>query len=245
MLRIAVCEDNMADTAVLSSEIDTITKELHLRIQTDYFLKGETLIHEIKSGTSYDLLLLDIYLNGQDGIDTAQSARALLPEVQIAFLTSSREFALDAFDLDALHYLLKPVSKQNLKELFQRFFDRTNRPKEVLEIQTSSKVYTFPLLRVQKIQSSNKGVDIYLQDVPDPQRVPIPFIRVEEQLTTQLFLRISRGLLVHIGYIRCIDKNICYFRDGTSALISRREKNEVRKKYNDYLFTHAQEGELI
>lgn len=245
MLRIAICEDSTEDTALLHRELDLVIKELRLQVQTDYFHNGETLIAVIKDGTTYDLLLLDIYLDVLDGIETARSVRSLLPEVQVAFLTSSREFALDAFDLDAIHYLLKPVSKQNLKEMIHRFWDRTNRPKEILEIHTNSKVYTFPLLRVQKIQSNNKGVDIYLQNFSEPQRVPIPFIRVEEQLNSQDFLRISRGLLVRMGYIRCIDKNICYLRDGTSALISRREKNIVRKKYNDYLFTHAQEGDLL
>lgn len=125
-------------------------------------------------------------------------------------------------------YLLKPVSKQDLNELFHRFFERTLRPLEILEINTGTKIYTFPLNCVQKIQSNNKGVDIYLQ------HIPIPFIRVEEQIDSRSFLRISRGLLVSNSYIRHIDKNVCYFSDGTSALISRREKNTVRKKYNDW-----------
>lgn len=201
MFQIAICEDSKVDTDLLSQTLAAAANDLRIRARTDYYKNGEELILALKDGASYDLLLLDIFLEQVNGVDTAQSARKYLPHVQITFLTSSRDYALDAYDLDAIHYLMKPVDREKL------------------------------------------GVDIYLSDIAEPQRIPISFIRMEEQLASSSFLRISRGLMVRIGYIRCIDKNVCYFRDGTSALISRREKSIVRKKYNDYLFNHSQEGE--
>lgn len=201
MFQIAICEDSKVDTDLLSQTLAAAANDLRIRARTDYYKNGEELILALKDGASYDLLLLDIFLEQVNGVDTARSARKYLPHVQIAFLTSSRDYALDAYDLDAIHYLMKPVNREKL------------------------------------------GVDIYLSDIAEPQRIPISFIRVEEQLASSSFLRISRGLMVRIGYIRCIDKNVCYFRDGTSALISRREKSIVRKKYNDCLFNHSQEGE--
>ena len=201
MFQIAICEDSKVDTDLLSQTLAAAANDLRIRARTDYYKNGEELILALKDGASYDLLLLDIFLEQVNGVDTARSARKYLPHVQITFLTSSRDYALDAYDLDAIHYLMKPVNREKL------------------------------------------GVDIYLSDIAEPQRIPISFIRVEEQLASSSFLRISRGLMVRIGYIRCIDKNVCYFRDGNSALISRREKSIVRKKYNDYLFNHSQEGE--
>lgn len=182
MFQIAICEDSKVDTDLLSQTLAAAANDLRIRARTDYYKNGEELILALKDGASYDLLLLDIFLEQVNGVDTARSARKYLPHVQIAFLTSSRDYALDAYDLDAIHYLMKPVDREKL------------------------------------------GVDIYLSDIAEPQRIPISFIRVEEQLASSSFLRISRGLMVRIGYIRCIDKNVCYFRDGTSALISRREK---------------------
>ena len=111
------------------------------------------------------LLLLDIYLTGMSGIETARCIRNILPEVQIAFLTSAREYALDAFDLYAVHYLIKPVNSDSLRELFRRFFRYLHRSEKYLEIHSDSKNYTFPLEQVQKIQSNNKGVDIYLKNI--------------------------------------------------------------------------------
>lgn len=241
MLRIAICEENKADINLLFHDMDTVMEKLDMQTDMDCFSNGEDLITAIRKGNSYDLLLLDIYLGPLNRIETARIARELLPEIQIVFLASSREFAFDAFELDAIHYLLKPVSKQNLVEVFHRFFKRVHRTPEMLKINTGKKIYPFPLTRVQKIQSNNKGVDVYLQGIPEPWHIPISFIRVEEQIDPRSFLRISRGLLVHNSYIQRIDKNVCYFCDGTSALISRREKSAVRKRYNDYLLMNSQE----
>ena len=90
--------------------------------------------------------------------------------------------------------------------------------------------------RITRIQSSNKGVDIYLQGRSSPQWADVSFSHVEELLDGEYFLKISRGLLVQMNYILCMEQNVCRFRDGTSSLISRREKKEIRRKYNDFLF---------
>lgn len=245
MLRIAVCEDDQTDLIMFQREMDILKTELPSEPEIDYYRNGTSLKKAVEAHTRYDLLLLDIYLEDMSGIKLARDIRSLLPGVQLAFLTSAKDYALDAFDLDAVHYLLKPIRADDIRELFRRFFLRTQQSEEYFEIRSDKKNYSFPLSHVQKIQSHNKGVDIYLHSLPNPYRIPLSFIRVEEQLDPAYFLKISRGLIVHMSYILYIDKNICKFRDGTSALISRGEKLSVRKKYNDYLFSHLRKEDLL
>ncbi len=118
----------------------------------------------------------------------------------------------------------------------QRYFRRRGKPSPTLNIQTSARLYAFPLRQVLKIQSSNKGVEIYLQGQLEPQRIPLPLVRVEEQLDPNLFLKISRGLIVPMNAIVRMDKETCFLKDGTSALLSRRERKEIHRRYNDFLF---------
>lgn len=245
MLKIAICEDEQTDLVMLRSMIEDLRTELPEEIHIDTFTKGEDLIDAVKKNRQYDGLLLDIYLDGLDGIETARAVRDILPDIPIAFLTFSREFALEAFELNAIHYLTKPFGADQLRELFQRLIRQANRPRQYLTIHSNTKTYSYPLSQIQKLQSCNKGVDIYLQDAQEPHRIPLSLIRVEEQLPPDLFLKISRGLIVKMSYILFMDNNVCRFRDGTSALISREEKKMVRKKYNDYLFSHSKKGEYI
>lgn len=235
-MKMAVCEDSLSDMNLLKKMIPDALARLNLPIETDYFRSGEELVKAVTGGSSYSLLLLDIYMYSLDGVQAARRIRELLPDVQIAFLTTSQEFMLEAFDLNALHYLVKPVSIQKLEECLDRFCDRIRMPLQTLEIKSEIKTYAFPTMHVQKITSYNKGIDVYLQGAVQPQHIPISFAKAEEQLDSARFLRISRGIIVQISFILCIDRDICRLRDGSEILISRRDKTEIRKKYNDYLF---------
>ena len=74
-------------------------------LDIECFSSGETLIAACRAGERFDLILLDIYMAGITGVDTARALRLLDPEVQLAFLTTSPDFALEAIGLEALHYL--------------------------------------------------------------------------------------------------------------------------------------------
>ncbi|MCI8294557.1 MAG: response regulator transcription factor [Lachnospiraceae bacterium] len=235
-LKIAVCEDSFPDMDLLKKMVPDALTRLNLHMETDYFYSGEDLVGAVTGGTSYALLLLDIYMHALDGIQTAHRIRGLQPDVQIAFLTSSQGSMLEAFDLNALHYLVKPVSMEKLEECLDRFCDRIRIPRQTLEIRSATKTYTFPLILVQKIMSCNKGIDVYIQGAVQPQHIPISFTKAEEQLDPARFLRLSRGIMVQLSFILCINRDICRLKDGTEILISRRDKTAIRKKYYDHLF---------
>ena len=94
-------------------------------IQGDYrvdcFQDGKALLEAAQKGTAYDLLFCDIYMKEENGIEVAQKLLALSPKTAVVFFTTSREHAVDAFSLEALHYLVKPVSQEDIAEVFRRF----------------------------------------------------------------------------------------------------------------------------
>lgn len=235
MLQIAICEDLEEEANGLSASLEALLDKRQLPHVISLFSSGEELIAALECGLQFDLCLLDIYLAGLNGVDAARRVKELAPSIQVAFTTSSREFAVETFDLDAVYYLVKPVTEEKLRTLVERFLRRQKKPVTKLTITTPVKDYVFPLQRVVKIQSNNKGVDIYLHG--EPQRIPLSFVRVEEQLDEERFLRISRGFIVQMDAILRLDGDVCLLKDGTSALISRRERKEIRRRYNDYLFS--------
>lgn len=76
-----------------------------------------------------DLVLLDMEMPGLHGLQLAHRLRELRPDIQIGFLTAYEEYARDAFDVEALDYLLKPVTKDDLERTIGRYLKRigTNR----------------------------------------------------------------------------------------------------------------------
>lgn len=234
-LKMAVCEDSLTDMELFRREIARALAKLELCMDIDSFRNGEDLLRAVRGGADYALLFLDIYMQSLDGIQTARAVREYLPDVQLAFLTTSREYSLDAFGLDALHYLIKPIDSRMLGECMERFCARSRIAPTMLRIASEFKTYSFPLADVQKIVSRNKGVDVFLRNMP-PQHIPITLASAEKQLDPALFLKVSRGFVVQMSHILCIDRDVCRLKDGTEVLVSRQAKSEIRQKYNDYLF---------
>ena len=96
--------------AILDDDLNEINKiqDLIFNIQGDYrvehFQSGRALIEAINQGETFDLLLCDIFMEEENGMDTAREVRRISPQTGIAFITCSREHAVDAFSMDALHY---------------------------------------------------------------------------------------------------------------------------------------------
>lgn len=187
MLRIGICEDEPADLAHLREVMEGVLAELEIAAVTEIYDSGERLLAAIQSGVCYDLLLLDIYMEGLDGIATARQP------VKMVCLENAK---------DALH---------------------------------------LPMQRINKVQSANRGVDIYLEQETQPLFFAATFASTEEKLDPRQFLRLSRGLIVNMAFILSLDGDTCRLKDGTEVLISRREKAEVRRRYNDFMFRKLEE----
>lgn len=125
-VRIAICEDNRQDAEALEGLLAEQRDRFPEGLQIERFPSGEALIAAYQSGERFELILLDIYMAEMSGVDAARTLRLLDPEAQLAFLTTSPDFALEAIGLEALHYLVKPVTRQKLDELLRRFFKRSH-----------------------------------------------------------------------------------------------------------------------
>lgn len=237
MINIAVCEDEKMDSDLLERFIANVAQDLMLDYHVDFFELGKELLDEVAGGSHYDLIILDIIMDGINGIETARKLKAILPDALIGFMTGSADFALDAFEIDAIHYLIKPVDVAKVRKLMLRFLERFGKPVELLTLETSKGRVALPMGSILKVESFKKGVEIYLQDEKEPRWFHCAFMFVEEQLDKAQFIRIARGLIVNMDYIEHMEQAVCYFVDGTSALISRSARAEVRKQYNDYLFS--------
>ena len=105
MMQIAVCEDE----EIVREQIKELIIEQKKDCQVVQFVSGEELLaaHE-----SFDLIFLDIQLDGMTGIEVAREFRNRGDEVFLIFVTGAKEYIFDAFDVSAFQYLLKPISEK-------------------------------------------------------------------------------------------------------------------------------------
>lgn len=113
--------------------------------------------HILTTPEQIDLVLLDMEMPGFHGLELARRLRTFRPEIHIAFLTAHEEYARDAFDVEALDYLLKPIMKEDLERTISRFMKRSISPKaDVAILERGVSVRSFGPFAV----TTDKGVQI-------------------------------------------------------------------------------------
>ena len=113
MIRIAICDDEKEFRDAAERMLKFYMEEKAVPYQADVFNIPSELVDMTEKGTIYDIYLLDIYMPGVSGMSIATELRNRDIKSPIVFLTSSTDHALEAFGVDATHYLLKPYTKDS------------------------------------------------------------------------------------------------------------------------------------
>ena len=113
VLKIAICDDEKEFCDSAERMLKLYMEEKAVPYQADVFNVPSELVDMTEKGTIYDIYLLDIYMPGVTGMSIATELRNRDIKSPIIFLTSSTDHALEAFGVDATHYLLKPYTKDS------------------------------------------------------------------------------------------------------------------------------------
>ena len=120
-MRAAVCEDVLEEAQWLSDMI--------YKWYADKGIEGEVSIFEdaarflfARADYSFDVLFLDIRMPGENGVSLAKHLRRLGDDMPIIFVTGEREYILEGYEVEALHYLIKPVQEKKIFECLERVY---------------------------------------------------------------------------------------------------------------------------
>lgn len=243
-MQLALCDDDERELYALLSSLEQALKLMGKTAVISCFQSGTELIHHIKMNQiEYSLVFLDIFLPDLNGTELAEQLQADSPETEIAFVTTSREHAVEAFSLQALHYLVKPVSVEQMREALARLLDRQNL-RESIAVKVGRDTLHIYLDSILYAQSENKATVVYLSVQHDPLRTAYSFRDFEVMLETGPFLRIQRGFLVNMHFVERMTSDSCILKNGQTLLISRKERKEIRVKYKEFIFSQLSMNQL-
>ena len=224
---IAVVEDSAQDRAVLDSYLEKYQQEKNCHFQITHFSDGD----EIAGG--YDLILMDIEMTFLDGMSAAEEIRRADPEVLIIFITNSPQYAIKGYAVQALDYILKPLS-------YYAFCQRMNHVRELLG-RRQKHFLTVPCAGgVQKLDVS----DIYYVEICDHDLLfhtkqgevhSTGSMRdVEQKLPPENFFRSSKAYLVNLEHVDGIQDEDAIV-NGERVQISRAKRKAFLAALNHYM----------
>lgn len=226
-MRILVCDDMRNDRENLVQNIKSVWPGAAVEEAAD----GGEVIEKVRKGQVYDLIFLDIYMDHLDGIEAGKWIYENFPGMYLVFVSESRDFGPELFEINALHYLVKPCRREDLWEVRRRFAER-ERKDAVVQVGNRDKD-DIPFQMITYIESVHNNLEIHLLS-GGMVTVRNSLQNFMEKLDDR-FLRINRGIAVNMDAVEKMNTDSCEIC-GMTFMLSRKTRQESRKKYNDFLF---------
>ena len=237
MLQIGICDDSAQDRAALRDALSGLPgyrRAGDLRI-TEY-LSGEALLMDAEDGRcGFDLLFLDIFMCGVNGMETARELRAMGVKTPLVFLSSSRDFALESYDVEAAGYLLKPPDAEKLGRLLDKLLSPPERPRLAVKCAGRRQYCEYDALLY--LESSNNVTILHLLD-GQLLRCGERLGALEAELGDKRFLRCHQSFLVNMDHIKGVDDSFT-MRDGSRVPIRVRSRRELTDAYYNYFVSNT------
>ena len=200
--RIAICDDEAADRAFLSSLVKKWGSAKEAAVRVREFTSAENILFHYAENKEYDILLLDIEMGDMDGISMAKKLRQDNHTIQIVFVTGYSDYIAEGYEVEALHYLLKPLKEEKLFTVLDR---------EARKLSSGGEMVRFPLNQLRYAEVYRNYVTLH--EISDF-TLKMTLGELEKHLDSRFF-RAGRSLIVNLTRISRVTRKEIYLQDGT------------------------------
>mgnify|MGYP004577716819 FL=1 len=241
-MRIAIVDDMAEESEKMETALKSLGKGLALELEIMCFSSGEAFLAAFESG-SFDIVFMDIYMNGISGTETAARMREKDCRCILIFLTTSMEHMPEAFSCHAFEYIQKPFDIERLRKVFGDV---------LLVIPPKTRYIEF----VSNRQTIRLMYDDFVSAVADDHYVSITdssgrrystrmkFSDFTRSLAEdERFLLINKGVLVNMDNITAFEEYGCRMKNGELFPVKVRDRVNIEEKWLQYSFSAIRSGQ--
>ena len=233
--RIVICDDETEDLKNVNDLVMSCCQKNGIDAKTILFTRGDECLQYLRE-KSARLVLLDIYLQDISGCEVARMLRGFDDKCAIAFVTSSREYALDGFEVGACHYLVKPFTEEQIEQTLVRCNLIEHREKKYLTLNNNHVGIKVDLGLIVYIEVYDKQSIIHLRDGRTLKTYQT-LSELARDLDGDVFLRTHRSYLVNMSYIHLVQTTEFILTTGEKVPIRQAGRKEIKETYMEYLFS--------
>lgn len=233
MIKIAICDDEEIYLNKYYEMIIRINKIYGYDIDVLKFYSGNELINTLSTkNTNVDIIFLDIIMKGMNGIETAKRIRELNIKSEIIFLTNSKEYALEGYDVKAFNYIIKNSDnmEDKIKEAIKYSYSKLE---EYFILSNQSGIEKIRLSQIVYIESNKRKIIINTLSGKYE-----TYEKLEDSyqiLKYKGFLKCHRSYIINQYFIKKIESKDILTSTGERVPISRSKIEEIKYSFMDYL----------
>ena len=234
-MKIAIVDDDIQLYQNLRSCLEELLGDF---AEITYFSNGESFL-EAWQVKAFDLIILDIFMDGITGMEVARKVRQVDSEVKIAFSTTSNEFASESYEVNACYYLHKPFGAEQVKAMIDRLSLAKIELKRTVKLPDGTNALLRDIIyadcSAHLITLHGKQQNIVLRS---------KFSEIEQLLCAYpYFISPTKGIVINFYEVTKQNRDFFIMSDGVHIPISRRKANDVLEAYSSFLFAKLREGD--
>ncbi|NLO47811.1 MAG: response regulator transcription factor [Clostridiales bacterium] len=198
-----VCDDEAPEREYLRSLTEKWAQDKAHSVKISCFDSAEAFLFAYDQDKSFDILLLDIQMKAVDGLTLARRLRAEGSGLQIVFITGYPDFMAEGYDVSALHYLIKPVSEQNLFAVLDRAAGQIRVSIRTVLLPLHEGNLRFPVDEIVYAEAFSHSIEINTTSQTFKLKTTL---RDLERLLGEGFFRCHRSYIVGLSHVRMITR---------------------------------------
>lgn len=237
-LVIAIIEDEEINANHLSSLIDSWAQSKGIIIKISIFTRASLFLQSFGKNSSFDAILLDIFLPDGNGMDIARTIRKFDAYIPIAFITKTKEFMGEGYNVWAMHYLIKPVTYADIVRCMDRIVD--------LNKQITDSTFSFKFEGIVRVLNCKDILYfetyqhyIYVHTLQGDFKFRENINALEKKLPEQ-FQRCNRSTIVNLSLLYLYDAKASYksiiLSDGITIPVSEAYAKDIKEKCFNMLY---------
>lgn len=233
MYHFAICDDEQGDrnkTYAFLEQYRRSRKTCDFSI--DSFSSVQELYHKISSGMRYQLLLLDIYMPNKTGIEVARELRNRGYECLIIFLTTSKEHAVEAFNVDAVQYLIKPIEQARFFTIMDNVVVRIRKEYEgYLALRTNGEIRRVAIRNIMYSESQNHYQRVHLEN-HEVLQIRMTLAEFYDKVREYYDLvRVGSTFVVNLNYVDSLNAKTMKLTNGKELWLPRGSYSLLKEQY--------------
>lgn len=232
MYHVAICDDEATSLQICRILTEQILEEEGIEYEISTFEDMRVMTEALcDEKAEYDVLLCDILAVGMNGIEAAKELRRLGEKLPIIFISSTAEYALDGYSVNALRYLQKPIDIEKLREALKEAY-QISQSMDVLKFQVADRFYKIPFSEIEYLESRGRDTDIITET--ETISVHMKFSDMEKKLPANQFLRCHRSYIINLARAKDLARYRFLTKQGVEIPVSQLQYNETKRRFIKY-----------
>lgn len=241
MLKISICDDDAIERKKILNNLKVyMAQSSKLHIESNVFSSAFDILDSFEKTGGSDIILLDICMPGMLGTELAQEIINYSPNVDIIFLTTSSDYAVDAFSLHVADYIQKPFTQERFNASLDRVI-ASRRSKTWLLVSSEGKIHRIALEDILYVETRNKRRVFFLSS-GESLNTWLSLDEIKERLLgNSSFVACGASFIVNLSHVSHFSGTNIVIEDGSIIPVPRRLRSQIKEEFFAYYTNKAKE----